>query len=137
MWKNHLERDDSRIVGEENVRLAVNLSVEALGWKSSDSSRRFPLPLVQTCSQGSCAALCTAPSAPTTPTPSTCSATCRCPSPSEASWARSRSGTVWTSSHRRRNWTRRTHRCVMMSPLPPAKHTSSSSWGVAFKIFIN
>lgn len=84
-------------------------------------------PLVQTCSQASCAALCIAPSAPTTPTPSMCSAICRCPSPNEAPLGRSRSGTVWISFRKKRNWTRRIHQYVMFSSSPPAD--IFASWG--------
>ena len=102
MWKKHLERDDSRIVGEESKSSRGDPSV----W-SVDPLMILATRLSQTCSRASCGARCTARCAPTTPTHSMCSVICRCPSPRGALAARSRWGSVWTSSLRRRNWTRR------------------------------
>lgn len=73
MWKKHLERDDSTIVGKEGPGLGSTGSFQHL------TAPAISLP--QTCSQDSCAALCIALCAPTTPTRLTCSATCPCPFP--------------------------------------------------------
>lgn len=107
MWKKHLERDDSRIVGKESKSSRGDPSV----W-SVQPLMILATRLSQTCSLASCGARCTAQCAPTIPTHSMCSVICLCPSPREALAARSRWGSVWTSSLRRRNWTRRIHQWV-------------------------
>lgn len=127
MWKKHLERDDSKIVGEQNMCAHFFFFLETHQWKPLTAPVAPPPSLshTQTCSQASCAALCTAPSAPTTPTPSMCSAICRCPSPNGAPLGRSRSGTVWISFRKRRSWTRRIHQYVPFSSSPPADSLAS------------
>ena len=103
MWKKHLERDDSRVVGEEST----------FSQFCGDFSRQpLMFSLTQTCSQASCEAPCSAQCAPTTQTRLTCSAICHCPSLRKASLGRSCWGTAWTSSLKRRNWTRRIHQWV-------------------------
>lgn len=104
MWKKHLERDDSIIVGEESQSSPIHPLFLSPLKQTADHSG--PLSL-QICSQASCGAHCIAQSALTTPTRLMCSAICHCPSPRGVLLGRSRSGSVWTSSLRRRNWTRR------------------------------
>lgn len=72
MWKKHLERDDSRIVGEDGAFAGFN------EFKCLTALFIF---LLQSCSQDSCAALCTAQCAHTTPTLLMCSVICPCPFP--------------------------------------------------------
>lgn len=87
MWKKHLERDDSRIVGEESDAVVSVIRIISPMKAAADNCCH---PSSQTCSRASCGARCTAPCAPTTLTHSTFSATSRCPSPRGSPVGRSR-----------------------------------------------